>query len=34
MRMGKKTADDFVTDFLITAAKSGFDMESTVDYFR
>ena len=34
MRMGKKTADDFVVDFLITAAESGFDMESTVDYFR
>ena len=34
MRMGKKTADDFVADFLITAAESGFDIESTVDYFR
>ena len=33
MRMGKKMADDFVADFLITAAESGFDMESTVDYF-
>ena len=33
MRMGKKTADDFIADFLITAAKSGFDMESMVDYF-
>ena len=33
MRMGKKTADDFIADFLITAAESGFDMESTVDYF-
>ena len=34
MRMGKRTADDFVADFQITAAESGFDMESTVDYFR
>ena len=27
-------ADDFVADFLITAAESRFDMESTVDYFH
>ena len=34
IRMGKKTADDFIADFLITTAESGFDMESTVDYFH
>ena len=34
MRMGKKMADDFIADFLITTAESGFNMESTVDYFR
>ena len=34
MRMGKRMADDFITEFLITAAESGFDLESTVDYFR
>ena len=33
MRMGKRMADDFVTDFLITAAESRFNLESTVDYF-
>ena len=34
MRMGKRTADDFVADFQITTAESGFDIESTVNYFR
>ena len=33
IRMGKRTVDNFVADFQITIAKSGFDMESTVDYF-
>ena len=33
MRMGKRMADDFVTDFLITAAESRFNLESTVNYF-
>ncbi|ETW87776.1 hypothetical protein HETIRDRAFT_424455 [Heterobasidion irregulare TC 32-1] len=34
MRMGKRTADDFVTDYLITAGESGFNLESTIDYFH
>ncbi|ETW82568.1 hypothetical protein HETIRDRAFT_316111 [Heterobasidion irregulare TC 32-1] len=34
MRMGKRSADKFVTDYLMTAGESGFDLESTVDYFR
>ena len=34
MRMGKRTVDNFVADFQITIAESGFDMESIVDYFR
>ncbi|ETW77374.1 hypothetical protein HETIRDRAFT_167449 [Heterobasidion irregulare TC 32-1] len=34
MRMGKRSADEFVTDYLMTAGESGFDLESTVDYFR
>ena len=34
MRMGKRTADDFIVDFLITVAESGFNLESTVNYFR
>ena len=33
MRMRKRIADDFVADFQITTAKSGFNIESTVDYF-
>ena len=33
MRMGKRTADDFVADFLITAAESGFNLESIINYF-
>ena len=31
--MGKRMADDFMADFQITTAKSGFNIESTVDYF-
>ncbi|ETW75887.1 hypothetical protein HETIRDRAFT_455536 [Heterobasidion irregulare TC 32-1] len=34
MRMGKRSADEFVTDYLMTAGESRFDLESTVDYFR
>ncbi|ETW84763.1 hypothetical protein HETIRDRAFT_311919 [Heterobasidion irregulare TC 32-1] len=34
MRMGKQSADEFVMDYLMTAGESGFDLESTVDYFR
>ncbi|ETW85325.1 hypothetical protein HETIRDRAFT_424659 [Heterobasidion irregulare TC 32-1] len=34
MRMGKRSADKFVTDYLMTAGESRFDLESTVDYFR
>ncbi|ETW84626.1 hypothetical protein HETIRDRAFT_425908 [Heterobasidion irregulare TC 32-1] len=34
MRIGKQSADKFVTDYLMTAGESGFDLESTVDYFR
>ena len=34
MRMGKRTVDNFVADFQITIAESGFDMESIVDYFH
>ncbi|ETW79551.1 hypothetical protein HETIRDRAFT_117292 [Heterobasidion irregulare TC 32-1] len=34
MRMGKRSADKFVTDYLMTAGESGFDLESTVDYFH
>ena len=33
IRMGKRTADDFVTDFLITAAESRFNLESIINYF-
>ncbi|ETW75018.1 hypothetical protein HETIRDRAFT_423601 [Heterobasidion irregulare TC 32-1] len=32
--MGKCSADEFVTDYLMTAGESGFDLESTVNYFR
>ncbi|ETW83250.1 hypothetical protein HETIRDRAFT_107338 [Heterobasidion irregulare TC 32-1] len=34
MRMGKRSADEFITDYLMTAGDSGFDLESTVDYFH
>ncbi|ETW83229.1 hypothetical protein HETIRDRAFT_426576 [Heterobasidion irregulare TC 32-1] len=34
MRMGKRSADEFVTDYLMMAGESRFDLESTVDYFR
>ncbi|ETW78759.1 hypothetical protein HETIRDRAFT_428593 [Heterobasidion irregulare TC 32-1] len=34
MRMGKRSADEFVTDYLMMAGESGFNLESTVDYFR
>ena len=33
MRMGKCSADKFVMDYLMTAGQSGFDLESTIDYF-
>ncbi|ETW82068.1 hypothetical protein HETIRDRAFT_418047 [Heterobasidion irregulare TC 32-1] len=34
IRMGKQSVDEFVTDYLITVGESGFDLESTVDYFH
>ncbi|ETW79945.1 hypothetical protein HETIRDRAFT_103505 [Heterobasidion irregulare TC 32-1] len=34
MRMGKCSVDELVTDYLMTAGESGFNLESIVDYFR
>ncbi|ETW85191.1 hypothetical protein HETIRDRAFT_424594 [Heterobasidion irregulare TC 32-1] len=34
MRMGKCSVDKFIMDYLMTAGQSGFDLESTIDYFR
>ncbi|ETW86532.1 hypothetical protein HETIRDRAFT_99012 [Heterobasidion irregulare TC 32-1] len=34
MRMGKQSADEFVTDYLMIAGESGFDLESTINYFH
>ncbi|ETW82056.1 hypothetical protein HETIRDRAFT_318925 [Heterobasidion irregulare TC 32-1] len=34
MKMVKCSADDFVMDYLMTARESGFDLESTINYFR